>query len=53
MLVRRLPVMPVAGQFVVRVPDGEVRRERQLAFAFGERKDGTVVQRAGFLFKRP
>jgi hypothetical protein len=50
---RRILVTPVNGQFVVPVPARELRPERQLAFAFGERNDGTVVQRAGFLFKKP
>jgi hypothetical protein len=50
---RRIFVTPVAEQFVVPIPGRELRPGRQLAFAFGERKDGTVVQRSGFLFKYP
>lgn len=50
---RRVSVPSIAGQFVAWIPDNEVRPERQLAFAFGLRKDGTVAQRSGFLFKKP
>jgi hypothetical protein len=44
---------PTHGLFLLAIPRAHLSPHRQLAFALGLRRDGSVVQRQGVLFKLP